>query len=68
MSGFIAINVLLSHRPPMSRPIPLAASILFIIAAATIRSAPDDQATLKEHLVSLEKQSWEAWKNRDGKF
>jgi hypothetical protein len=23
---------------------------------------------VKEHLIKLEKQSWEAWKNRDGKF
>ena len=27
-----------------------------------------EEAALKEHLVNLEKQSWEAWKNRDGKF
>ena len=32
------------------------------------KSQPDEQAGLKEHLISLEKQSWEAWKNRDGKF
>jgi hypothetical protein len=40
-------------------------SAMLIVFAA--RSAPE-QAALKEHLVSLEKQSWEAWKNRDGKF
>jgi hypothetical protein len=27
-----------------------------------------DQNALKETLVNLEKQSWEAWKNHDGKF
>jgi hypothetical protein len=27
-----------------------------------------DDAALKEQLMGLEKKSWEAWKNRDGKF
>ena len=27
-----------------------------------------DKNTLKETLIKLEKQSWEAWKQRDGKF
>ena len=27
-----------------------------------------NEAAVKEELVKLEKQSWEAWKNRDGKF
>ncbi len=27
-----------------------------------------DRDALKEHLISLEKQSWQAWKNHDGKF
>jgi hypothetical protein len=27
-----------------------------------------DNAAIKETLVNLEKQSWEAWKKRDGKF
>jgi hypothetical protein len=35
-----------------------------LVAAAE----PVDEAALKEQLVKLEKQSWEAWKNRDGKF
>ena len=42
-----------------------------LIATTIALSAPteaDEQTALKEHLVSLEKQSWEAWKNRDGKF
>jgi len=29
---------------------------------------PSDKGAVKETLVKLEKQSWEAWKNRDGKF
>jgi len=34
------------------------------------RKAPSrsDNKSLKETLVNLEKQSWMAWKNRDGKF
>jgi len=31
------------------------------------RKEPAEDA-LKETLVNLEKQSWEAWKKRDGKF
>lgn len=31
-------------------------------------TGPGDRPTLKEQLVTLEKQSWEAWKNRDGAF
>jgi len=27
-----------------------------------------DNTAVKETLVNLEKQSWEAWKKRDGKF
>jgi len=29
---------------------------------------PADDSALKETLINLEKQSWEAWKKRDGKF
>jgi hypothetical protein len=32
------------------------------------QSAPTGKDALKESLVKLEKQSWEAWKNHDGKF
>ena len=32
------------------------------------QTPPVNEAALKEELVKLEKQSWEAWKNRDGKF
>jgi hypothetical protein len=32
------------------------------------RAAGEQTAMLKEELVKLEKQSWEAWKNHDGKF
>jgi hypothetical protein len=30
--------------------------------------AESDNAAIKETLINLEKQSWEAWKTRDGKF
>ncbi len=32
------------------------------------RAAQEDSAKLKEQLVQLEKQSWKAWKDHDGKF
>jgi hypothetical protein len=37
-------------------------------ASAFGQPAQPDKSTLKETLTTLEKQSWEAWKNRDGKF
>src|ERR1041385_2296595 len=43
-------------------------SVLVIALAIAAKREPVDEAALKEHLVKLEKQSWEAWKNRDGKF
>ncbi len=39
-----------------------------VISATGAVLQPAEEAALKEHLVTLEKQSWEAWKNRDGKF
>ncbi len=41
---------------------------LAIFIALDAKTEPNDQSGLKDHLVNLEKQSWEAWKNRDGKF
>jgi hypothetical protein len=32
------------------------------------QAQPNGDAALKDELVKLEKQSWEAWKNHDGKF
>ena len=44
-------------------------AIMFVVALPAIgQETKADQAVLKEALVKLEKQSWEAWKNRDGKF
>ena len=39
--------------------------------ALPVQGQPDksaDKSALQESLIKLEKQSWEAWKNRDGKF
>jgi hypothetical protein len=42
---------------------------LIIFALANFVSGPKAQSRdLKTTLVGLEKKSWEAWKNRDGKF
>lgn len=38
-----------------------------LLSAAAGKNQADNNA-LKETLVKLEKQSWDAWKNRDGKF
>jgi len=55
-----------------------AAAILVpaLLAVSALASVPGDTVgkddrsidALKAHLVGLEKQSWEAWKSRDGKF
>ena len=39
-----------------------------LIETSTPARTKDYDATLKETLINLEKQSWEAWKKRDGKF
>jgi hypothetical protein len=40
----------------------------FAIANGQSTISESDQVAVKEHLIKLEKQSWEACKNRDGKF
>ncbi len=54
----------------MKNAISFAAFFSFLILAVGFAGAadPTEEAALKEQLVKLEKQSWEAWKNRDGKF
>lgn len=45
------------------------ALLMFSFASPAIgQTAHPDKSKLKETLTNLEKQSWEAWKNRDGKF
>jgi hypothetical protein len=50
--------------------IAMIASFAFapLLSAQAAPEAAPDKAALTETLVGLEKQSWEAWKNRDGKF
>ena len=43
-------------------------SVLLLVSGLTAKPESGDEATIKEQLIKLEKQSWEAWKNRDGKF
>ena len=38
------------------------------VAPAFGQAPKPEKGTLQETLTHLEKQSWEAWKNRDGKF
>ena len=39
-----------------------------LIPASTQIATETDHMAIKEALIKLEKQSWEAWKKRDGKF
>lgn len=52
----------------MKRTLSIIVPALILIAGLTAIAEPTDEAAVKEQLVKLEKQSWEAWKNRDGKF
>ena len=38
------------------------------LAIANGQTTMSESNEVKEHLIKLEKQSWEAWKNRDSKF
>jgi len=42
--------------------------IVFLISSLGATAESTDDAALKDQLIALEKKSWEAWKNRDGKF
>ena len=50
----------------------LALCLISLILSFTVpfpgRAAEEQPALLKRELVKLEMQSWEAWKNHDGKF
>jgi hypothetical protein len=41
---------------------------LLCLAIVSGQAAASQSDELKQHLIKLEKQSWEAWKNRDRKF
>jgi len=46
------------------------AFVAVVLLAYRLGAIPEssDVVVIKEQLIKLEKQSWEAWKNRDGKF
>jgi hypothetical protein len=49
----------------------LIAVVLMILAFASLavgQKSHADTSALKESLIKLEKQSWEAWQKRDGEF
>jgi hypothetical protein len=47
----------------------MIALLMFAFAGSAVgQPVHADKSTLKETLTNLEKQSWEAWKNHDGKF
>jgi hypothetical protein len=52
----------------MKRHVVFAVAALALASSLSGQGAPPDNGVLKETLVGLEKQSWEAWKNHDGKF
>jgi hypothetical protein len=42
--------------------------LVAVAQAATKKSGGKNDDSIKETLIALEKQAWEAWKNKDGKF
>jgi hypothetical protein len=44
------------------------APAVFLVFSLNVMAESGDVAVIKEQLIKPEKQSWEAWKNRDGKF
>jgi hypothetical protein len=44
------------------------ASVIILTSGLAAVSESSDDAALKDQIIALEKKSWEAWKNRDGKF
>jgi len=50
----------------MKFAVPFLALVCLAIVNGQATTSEADE--VKEHLIKLEKQSWEAWKNRDGKF
>jgi hypothetical protein len=42
--------------------------VILTVTALALGQKEQSENTIKEALINLEKQSWEAWKKRDGKF
>ena len=68
LCGFMSCSVLAvpSKTTGMKFAVPLLAFACLAIANGQATTSESDE--IKEHLIKLEKQSWEAWKNRDGEF
>ena len=82
-NSVLILSSLLTSKPVMLCRLPVVAKNAFmrrIIFFVTFTSVfilgtdltaiaeSSEEAAIKEQLIKLEKQSWEAWKNRDGKF
>ena len=52
----------------MRRIIGVSIAAFALASSVLAQSGGADNGSLKESLMNLEKQSWEAWKKRDGKF
>jgi hypothetical protein len=46
----------------------LVLTLMTVAAGASLAGETDNSAATKEELITLEKQSWEAWKSRDAEF
>lgn len=54
--------------PMLTRRLAVAVLVIALACPARFAQSQSRPDTLKERLVSLETQSWEAWKKRDAKF
>jgi len=52
----------------MKKVVAIIFAILIIVSVGHGQTQQTDKDALKETLINLEKQSWVAWKNHDGKF
>jgi len=68
LCGFMSCSVLAvpSKTTGMKFVVPLLAFACLAIANGQATTSESNE--IKEHLIKLEKQSWEAWKSRDGEF
>jgi hypothetical protein len=59
---FAVVSFVLGQRKPQGQ------EVLRLVKDSERPLAATDTAALKDALTNLEKQSWEAWQKRDGKF
>ena len=82
-NSVLILSSLLTSKPVMLCRLPVVAknafmrriiffvtftSVFILGTGLTAIAESSEEAAIKEQLIKLEKQSWEAWKNRDGKF